>query len=684
MRRFFSFLIVFLTLLTVVACKQESLLTPESELVNPAPPTAGPEETVLELAQPTEVGPAEKPTPTEVGDEDLAAEDPAVIATRSPELAEESGVKPDDELVEVGPTVGQMMAGLDGLNIDAFFDRSFELILLRRPQWITELGLEEYFGMRNDRLDNLSDAYIQETYDLQEAILDRLQQYDQDSLTPEQQISYDIYDWWLELEVGGRDFMYHDYPVHHFINGYPDNLLLFFTDTHPLNNREDAEDYISRLSQVDEQIAQVIEGLEIRTKSGIIPPDFILRLTRERMIADLGQSSLDPDLLDPANVSLYTAFQAKLNDIEGLAETDKKTLRSAAANEIEQSFFPAYVELISYLDSLAGQATADAGVWRLPDGQAYYAYLLAESTSTDMTPAEIHELGLREVERIHAELNELFARLGYDTREDLKTLMYQAIDDGGTISGSSQVLESYNELIAGVEERLGDMFDISPKAELVVVGDRGGGGGYYLPASMDGNRPGAFHAGVNGPIPRYFMATVTYHEGVPGHHFQIGLAQEMEGLPLFRKVLQYNGYIEGWALYAERLAKEMGLYEDNPYGDVGRLELELLRAIRLVTDTGIHDLGWTRQEARDYMIEAMGGAGWTHEVERYVVLPGQATGYMVGMLTILEQRQKAQEALGESFDIVDFHRVVLENGSLPLDILVEVVDRWIATVKEPA
>ena len=354
----------------------------------------------------------------------------------------------------------------------------------------------------------------------------------------------------------------------------------------------------------------------------------------------------------------------------------------AAAFEIEQSFFPAYVELITYLDSLGGQATTDAGVWRLPDGEAYYAYLLAESTSTGMSPAEIHELGLREVERIRAELYELFAAMGYNTEQELEPLIQQATREGGFVGGRGRILDEYYQLIAGAEERLDEMFDISPRAELIVTGDQDGGGGYYLAASINGERPGAFHAGVGGQVPQYFMPTITYREGVPGHHFQIALSQEMD-LPLFRNVLQYNGFVVGWALDAERLAKEMGLYKDNPHGDVGRLELELLRAVRLVVDTGLHDQGWTRQEARDYMIEAMGGAGWTHEVERYVVLPGQATGYMVGMLTILEQRQKAQEALGESFDIVAFHRVVLENGSLPLDILKEVVNQWIASVKEP-
>jgi uncharacterized protein (DUF885 family) len=475
--------------------------------------------------------------------------------------------------------------------------------------------------------------------------------------------------------------MYHDYPVHHFINGYQDNLFLLFTNTHPMRTREDAEDYIARLSQLDEQLAQVIEGLEIRTSLGIIPPDFILRLTRDRMIGDLGQSSFDPDLLRPRATSLFTAFQTKIKDIEGLTDEDQKAFLDAAALEVERSFIPAYVEMIAYLDSLSDQATNDAGVWRLPEGEDYYTYLLADNTSTDMTPAEIHELGLREVDRIHAELDELFTRLGYNPEEELEILMRQAMEDGGFVSGSSRTLDAYSALIDGVEESMGEMFDISPEAALIYIADQGGGGGYYMPATLDGERPGAFHAGVGGQMPRYIMPTIAYHEAVPGHHFQIALSQEMD-LPLFRNVLQYNGYIEGWALYSELLAKEMGLYENNPYGDVGRLELELLRAIRLVTDTGIHDLGWTRKEARDYMVEAMGGSGWAHEVERYVVLPGQATGYMVGMLTILDQRQRAQEELGEKFDIAAFHRVVLENGSLPLEILEEVVGQWIASVKE--
>ncbi|HDL50267.1 MAG TPA: DUF885 domain-containing protein, partial [Actinobacteria bacterium] len=238
-----------------------------------------------------------------------------------------------------------------------------------------------------------------------------------------------------------------------------------------------------------------------------------------------------------------------------------------------------------------------------------------------------------------------------------------------------QVLETFESLIDEAERRSLKYFDLLPKAEVIVVPEQVGAGGFYMPASVDGTRPGVFHAGVaGGRIPTCTMPTITYHETVPGHHLQIALAQELD-LPSFRRYYQYNAYAEGWALYAERLASEMGLYEDDPYGDIGRLELELLRAVRLVTDTGIHSMGWTRQKAQGYMNRYV--PTWAHEVERYVVVPAQATGYLIGQQEILRLREKAADALGNGFDIAEFHDVVLGGGSIPLDVLERRIDDYI-------
>jgi uncharacterized protein (DUF885 family) len=255
-----------------------------------------------------------------------------------------------------------------------------------------------------------------------------------------------------------------------------------------------------------------------------------------------------------------------------------------------------------------------------------------------------------------------------------------------TQSGKDQLVNAYEAILYEVSQRLDAAFDIRPSGKVVVIAETASGGvSYYVPASADGSRPGVFHAGVGGSwAPKYSMPTVAYHEAIPGHHFQIALAQEMD-LPLFRNDIVLNGYAEGWALYAEQLAWELGLYEDNPYGNIGRLQLELLRAVRLVTDTGIHAKKWTREEAKAYMNKVLGLHAFSGEVDRYIVLPAQATGYKVGMVKILELRQKAIDQLGDQFDLKEFHSVILGNGSLPLDILEQVVQDYIdATLESDA
>ena len=335
-------------------------------------------------------------------------------------------------------------------------------------------------------------------------------------------------------------------------------------------------------------------------------------------------------------------------------------------------------------------ATNAAGTWTLPDGDAYYAHMLRQETSTDLTPEEIHELGLAEVDRIQAEMRQVFEELGYPQDEGLGELMGRAIEEGGfydvrTEAATDKTIQAVEALLDEVDQRADEVFDLRPAAKVKVVADPAfGGGGYYVLPSRDGSRPGAYHSGVGGSwVPKFNLPTIAYHEAVPGHHFQIALAQEMD-LPAFRGDLVLNGYAEGWALYAERLAWELGLYDDDvsggagPYGNIGRLQLELLRAVRLVADTGIHAKGWTREGAKIYLEEALGDPSgrWSHEIDRYIVLPAQATGYKVGMIKILELRQLAMDALGEQFDLKEFHNVVLGNGSVPLDILERLVQDY--------
>lgn len=575
--------------------------------------------------------------------------------------------------------LGTIQADLLNLTFNEFVTQSTNQLLLRNPETITEIGIADQLGVPNNRLNDLSAAYLADTQSLETAILELLQSHDREQLTYEQQITYDGYLWHLQDLVDGHRFPHHIYPVHHFIRGYHFDLEHFLTQLHTVENLQDANDYITRLYLVDDQIAQLIDSLEAAEAQGIVPPKFILELTRSGMLAYLRSRSAGPGSSQAENLTVYTTFADKLNHIKGLSLSVEKELLGQARAAIENSFVPGYTDLLNHVDYLIGIATSDAGAWKLPDGDAFYAYMLRKETSTDLTPQEIHDLGLAEVDRISSEMDDIFSSLGYDLEEDFGDLLNQAAQDAGfydtsTSVGAATYVAEVQFMIAEADEATNSLFDIKPDGNVIVV--RGPLGGYYQRSSADGSRPGAYHVGIGGQIPRYITPSIAYHEAIPGHHFQIGIEQSIE-LPDYRSDTVFNAYIEGWALYAERLAWEMGLYDDDPYGDLGRLQLELLRAVRLVTDTGLHALRWTRQEAQDYIATTMGDEGWVAEVDRYIAIPGQATGYKIGMIKILELRQIAMDNLGDLFDFKDFHNVVLSSGSMPLSVLERVVNDYI-------
>jgi uncharacterized protein (DUF885 family) len=623
--------------------------------------------------------------------EQIAVLVPELSPTSPPPKQAEPTITPTitaPQSIETAPPEAEIepiIAGLSGLPIDQFFDESFKQLLLREPETLTYAHLSQEFGLRDDQLNDLSDAYIRQTQQLETAILDLLHTYDREQLTPDQQLSYDIYEWDLDNRVRGHQFMYYDYPVTHFIFSYDFALNELFTELHELKTRENAEDYISRLSQVNRQVDQLLEGLKLREEAGAIPPDFIISMALGNLHDYLGMTSNNADKIEAQQLPVFSVFNDSLDVIPGLSTDEKNAFRAAALQEIENSFIPGYLKIIEYLDYLETIATSDAGVWKFPNGEQYYAYLLRNETSTDLTPEEIHQLGLVEVDRIKAEMRQAFNELGYPADESFSASLGRAISEGGvydisTQAGKDEYIGAVEAIIAEADQRMDEVFDIGPSWGVEVVG--GPMGGYYTPGAADGSRPGAYHVGILGSrVNKFLEPTTAYHEAIPGHHYQIATGQTLD-VPMFRKEGSYNGYVEGWALYAERLAYEMGLYEADPYGNIGRLQMELLRAVRLVTDTGIHAKGWTRQEARSYMDEAMGVPGYfSYEVDRYVVAPAQATGYKIGMLKILELRQRAMDALGDQFDIKEFHNVVIGNGALPLEILERLIDDYIATAQ---
>ena len=566
------------------------------------------------------------------------------------------------------------------LDIDALHEQIFADLLRRDPQFATELGVADHFGIDEGLLTNVSDAYQDETDQMIRDYLALLQAVDPATLTPAQQLSNDILIWDLQDEVNGMPFRYHVYLVNQLFS-IPIDLSGFMIGIHPLDDAADAENYVRRLSAVGIQFDQIIAGMELRAELGLLPPRFVF----DRVISQLNSIIA----VDTAQNDMLTYFANRLGELD-FSRADQETLIENAAREMTEGVYPAYERLIASLTALQAQATDEDGVWRLPDGEAYYAYTLAHHTTTEMTAVQIHDLGLQEVERIQGEMIALLEAEGYGS--SLATGIGQIYQNGGGIQirdeqTRQEVFAAYEDALATADELLSPLFNIEPQAPLEIMRvpparEASAPGAYYTTPPLDGSRPGIFW--INTPNNRFLsfvgIPTLAFHEGFPGHHFQKAIQSELQDVPTFRRAIGFAAYAEGWALYVERLAWEYGYYEDDPFGNWGRLQSELFRAVRLVVDTGIHDLGWTRQEAIDYMVENLNWSpeSVTAEVERYIVWPGQATSYKIGELTILRLRDEAQAALGDQFDIAAFHTLILQNGDVPLGILEQIVDQWIS------
>lgn len=574
--------------------------------------------------------------------------------------------KPTPNSIPTSP-IETVVNETENQDIDAFFDQSYLLLWGRDPETVTALGLSSVFSQNNDQLTDISDEYIRETQTLENDTLAQLNAYDRDSLTFDQQLTYDVFKWYLEDRVRSHEFMYNDYLINVTVYSVHTALLDLFTEYQPLESTDDARAYISRLSQVENKMTQLVDGLNRREAAGVILPNFLLGwVTQEINQIAISEASSTP---------YYQTFTEKVNNLSGVSETEKEQLLTQAEEAITSSVLPGYQKLVSCLNSQEKKATNDAGVWKFPNGDAYYGYLLRHYTTTTLSAEEIHALGLEQLERIHTDMRVIFNQLDYPEDADLPALFEKVTQDSGRIAGSDMVAE-FEGLIEGTEPFLGQAFDIRPKADVIVQGATLGG--YYMPPAVDGSRPGIFYATLSGSEPKFNMPSLLYHETIPGHHFQIAIAQELDLIPL-RRSMDFTSYAEGWALYSERLMSELGAYQDNPYGDLGRLQYEAFRASRLVVDTGLHAKKWNYNQALEFMVENTGMDQnlMQYEVSRYIAIPGQATAYEVGLLKFLELRQRAQDALGDQFDLKKFHNVVLSSGALPLEVLDQVVDNYI-------
>ena len=551
------------------------------------------------------------------------------------------------------------------------------------PETLTSLGFLESMGIKghNAELDDASPQKGDMLLAKLKQLRPRIMAYDDAALSEDERVTKHIVLYLLDYLDANEAYQYHDYPVNQLF-GVQSGFPSFMQGQHQVTDEVDAKNYISRLSRVDEKFAQVLEGLHIREQKGIIPPKFVI----ERVLAEM-QAFVEAPVTD--NI-LYSSLKTKLSEAEGISEAQQLALLSEAEARINDDVKRAYGMLIDYFTPLLDKASTDDGYWRLPDGDKVYANALGFFTTTDMTADDIHQTGLNEVARIQQDMLAILADLGYDISNGFAPAMAALAADPAhyyedSAEGRAQILADYQRILDEIDAGIGEAFRTRPKAGMEVVRipefkEKTSPGAYYEQPALDGTRPGRFYANLYDikATPRYSMRTLAYHEGIPGHHFQIAVAMELEGLPIVRKIPLFTAYIEGWALYAEQLAWEMG-FQQQPLDNLGRLQAELFRAVRLVVDTGIHAKRWTREQAIDYMANNTGMAmsDVVAEIERYIVMPGQATAYKVGMMKILALREKAKTALGDKFDLKDFHDVVLKNGAVPLAVLETLIDDYI-------
>ena len=567
--------------------------------------------------------------------------------------------------------------------IDWFYGRVFGEFALQSPEMLSNMRiLPGWLDFYSDDLDDASPAHEAAMAAMIKRDADTLHRYDRDGLDGDGQLSYDVLDYFLSIQVDGDRFRDYDFPVNQ-LEGIQSSLPNFMAQTHQVNDKHDADAYIERLDKFQQKFAQVVDSLKLRESKGVIPPQFTVEKVLAQMQGFIGKPAKDN--------MLYTSFKTKLDKIapDQMDQATRDKLLAGVESSIDKSVYPAYGQLIDYFKTLQPKAQGNFGAWHLPDGDAYYAWCVRMHTTTDMTPEEVHTLGLAEVARVSGEMDAILKDKGLaDGTIGARVQQLAHAPDAtypNTPDGKKAMLAEYQAILDEVNKGLDGAFDVRPKLGVEVkavpeFAEKTAPGAYYEPGSFDGTRPGVFFANMRDTdeTPKFAMRTLAYHEGIPGHHFQISIAQELQGVPFFRRVLPFTAYAEGWALYAERLAYELG-FEKDPLDNLGRLRDEMMRAVRLVVDSGIHYKHWTREQAITYMMDNTGMAesDVTAEIERYFVDPGQALAYKAGMLKILALREKAKQALGPKFVLSEFHDQVLTHGALPLALLERVIDDWI-------
>ncbi len=569
--------------------------------------------------------------------------------------------------------------------INKFFDQEFDLFLERSPESLT------YFGSRKkyEKLDDTTYQDFKMEVDLSKISLTKMKAFDRNALSEDAKISYDMYEKDI-LELDQKDrFYYHSYKIN-LLSGRYSDLVSFMLNQHVVNTEPEAWSYIARLAEFERAIKELTDKLKIQNEKGIKHPNFIFA----KAIQDCKNIiSGYPFYNVKKDSELYRDFRTKVARINAPPNT-KNILMHKAKTTLLEKVKPSYQKLISVLEDLSKIQNQNNGVWALPDGEAYYQFLLNRYTTTNMTAQQVHKLGLSEVARIQDEMKALLPQLDFkgSLPEFFTYVKSEAAKSNpklfypNNLKGKQDYLNETQRIVNALQAKLPDLFNVLPKAKLIVkpvekYREHSAGLAFYEGPAPDGSRPAIYYvnmANMNN-IGKYDMEALAYHEAVPGHHMQIAIAQELVGVPKFRKYSNFSAYSEGWGLYAERLPKEIGFYSD-PYSEFGRLSLELWRAARLVVDTGIHFYKWPMEKAIAYMDDNTSGSNDknTKEIERYFVTPGQAVSYKVGQLKILELRERTRKTLGSKFDIKEFHDVMLKNGALPFTVLEKVLDRYVS------
>jgi uncharacterized protein (DUF885 family) len=568
--------------------------------------------------------------------------------------------------------------------IMAFFEEYDAQQLARSPLSKSYRGIKDSdYG----KWDDGSDAAEARNYDAERSALKEMRaRFDPARLNSENQLSYRLFEKRAARSEGA--YKYNDYGyVFDQMNGAQSQIPAFLINIHRIDTKSDARAYVNRLYGIGPAMTEAVGQAKTRAAEGIMPPKWVYPY----VIADSRNVITGAPFSDGPDAPLYDDFKSKVAKL-AISQTEKDLLIADAAQALTASVKPAYEALIAEMTAQEKVAGTDDGIWRFPDGAGYYAERLANYTTTNMTPDQIHELGLAQVARIHNEMQAVQKKMG--VKGDLQAFFnYMRTEPKfyapETEEGRALYLSETQKAQDAVTPLLPQWFGTLPKAPLVVkpveaFREKSAGKAFYQRPAPDGSRPGTYYANLYkmADMPLTEVEALFYHEGIPGHHLQLAIQTELKDVPAFRKFGGVTAYSEGWGLYSEKLAKDMGLYTD-PARDFGRLQLELHRAIRLVVDSGLHHKRWTREQAIKYVEDNSADApgGIVKAIERYIIYPGQATAYMVGRLKISELRDKAQKTLGKKFDVRGFHDTVLKSGPVPLDVLEEQVDSWIASRK---